>query len=77
MENLQQIALAIGLSSTLDLLWHALLIIFLVTWLVWSAKLERRRNNWALLHYGSCRSMDKLVANRLNALASYLGKEQR
>ena len=77
MAKLQEIALAIGLSSPLDLLWHALLIIFFLAWLIWFSKLERRRNNWALLHYGSCRSMDKLVIQRLGALANSFGKEHR
>ena len=76
MIDAQEIAVAIGLSSSLELLWHALLIFFFVAWLVWFSRLERRRNNWALLHYGSCRSMDKLVIQRLRALASSFGKER-
>ena len=77
MANLQEIALVIGFSSSLDLLWHALLVLFFVAWLTWFSRLERRRNKWALLHYGSCRSMDKLVSQRLNALASHLGKDRK
>ena len=75
MTFLQAIASAFGFISVNNLLWHLAFVALFVAWLVWFGSFERKRMNWALLHYSNSKTMARIVAQRLRALNSSLGKD--
>ena len=74
MTVLQSIASAFGFISANDLLWHLAFVLLFIAWLVWWGRFERQRMNWALLHYSNFKTMGRIVAQRLRALNSSVGK---